>query len=388
MKPFKYILTSLAIAFSLSSMAQVPKCNMKYANYHIFIPAHLNGKPANVAFDTGASGFYIDSTYLAGSGLKFNKIGNAMIGGVGGKKLTKLIFGDVAFDIGDLHFTPSVTPIIQLKPIISDNADALMGIEDIAGKIIFIDFSHRQIGFSTQLSSSDIEGYVPIDIQLISNRIYIPITVTVDNKTTISGNILMDTGSGASLSLSSAAANKYNMKNNGEELTFIFGGVGGKSSSFFVNASRLSIGPFALNNLISECSTDTQGALAVNDNSIGLAGNKIWERFDIIIDLKIKKLYLKPNDSFSEEYSYTPPEIGFFFTDRTQTLGCWVVNGLFKGKRADKAGLMNGDEILSVDGRDVKTFSKSEQIVFSSSKQPVILNIRRGSTSMTISIGN
>lgn len=92
---------------------------------------------------------------------------------------------------------------------------------------------------------------------------------------------------------------------------------------------------------------------------IGLIGNKVWERFYVIIDLKNKRLYLKPNALFNKESNFNA--LGFTFTDRSKTLGCWVVNGLFNGSEAERAGLKGGDRILEFNGRDVKTISEVEQ---------------------------
>lgn len=92
---------------------------------------------------------------------------------------------------------------------------------------------------------------------------------------------------------------------------------------------------------------------------IGLIGNKVWERFYVIIDLKNKKLYLKPNSLFNKKCVFNTR--GFTFTDRSKTLGCWVVNGLYQGSNAEKAGLKGGDRILEVNGKDVKSISEVEQ---------------------------
>ena len=79
----------------------------------------------------------------------------------------------------------------------------------------------------------------------------------------------------------------------------------------------------------------------------------------MIIDLKGKKLYLKPNSSFNKESFFNT--LGFAFTDRSKTLGCWVVNGLYHGSDAEKAGLKGGDRIVEFNGKDVKSLSEVEQ---------------------------
>ncbi|MDD4058502.1 MAG: PDZ domain-containing protein, partial [Bacteroidales bacterium] len=133
----------------------------------------------------------------------------------------------------------------------------------------------------------------------------------------------------------------------------------GKSSSWQFRAKKSTIASFDMNDLIMEYSTDSGGALSGKSGHIGLIGNKVWERFYVIIDLRNKRLYLKPNSSFNKESNFNT--LGFTFTDRSKMLGCWVVNGLFQGSNAEKAGLKGGDRILEVNGKDVKSISEVKQ---------------------------
>ncbi|NCB98139.1 MAG: PDZ domain-containing protein, partial [Bacteroidia bacterium] len=119
-----------------------------------------------------------------------------------------------------------------------------------------------------------------------------------------------------------------------------------------------------------------------NDH-IGLIGNQVWERFYVIIDLKGKKLYLKPNSSFNKESFFN--SLGFAYTDRSKTLGCWVVNGLYHGSDAEKAGLKGGDRIVEFNGKDVKSLSEVEQEDLYKVKSTVNLKVKRGTNSVIIS---
>jgi len=105
-------------------------------------------------------------------------------------------------------------------------------------------------------------------------------------------------------------------------------------------------------------------------------GNDILERFDIIIDLTENWLYLKPNADFTKPFE--SPVLGFSYTTRSQTLGCWVVNGLYKDSNAEKAGLQTGDHITAINGRDVKEIDVSEERDYFKGLSQVTLAVRRG----------
>lgn len=379
----KHFYSTLLLAFnvlflSLQSVGQTSEMNdMVYHSRHIYLKSVLNGKSANFVFDTGADMVYVDSTFLAGSGLKFSKVGYAMLGGVGGKQQkVKMIFDDAILNLYGKEYKPKMAPVIQLKPILGDKADGLFGIQGLAGKAIIIDYANEKIGFVNQLSNADIEGFTPVDIEITSNRIYLPVAISIDENITITGKAMMDLGSGGSVSISAAVANRYKLSNIKEKfgLTYEIGGIGGKSSSWQFSAKKSTIASFDMNDLIMEYSTDSGGALSGKSDHIGLIGNKVWERFYVIIDLKNKRLYLKPNSLFNKKSVFNT--LGFTFTDRSKTLGCWVVNGLYHGSEAERAGLKGGDRILEVNGKDVKSISEFEQEAIYKTKGEVTLSVK------------
>lgn len=379
----KHFYSTLLLAFnvlflSLQSVGQTSEMNdMVYHSRHIYLKSVLNGKSANFVFDTGADMVYVDSTFLAGSGLKFSKVGYAMLGGVGGKQQkVKMIFDDAILNLYGKEYKPKMAPVIQLKPILGDKADGLFGIQGLAGKAIIIDYANEKIGFVNQLSDADIEGFTPVDIEVTSNRIYLPVAISIDENITITGKAMMDLGSGGSVSISAAVANRYKLSNIKEKfgLTYEIGGIGGKSSSWQFRAKKSTIASFDMNDLIMEYSTDSGGALSGKSDHIGLIGNKVWERFYVIIDLKNKRLYLKPNSLFNKMSVFNT--LGFTFTDRSKTLGCWVVNGLYHGSEAGRAGLKGGDRILEVNGKDVKSISEFEQEAIYKTKGEVTLSVK------------
>ena len=75
---------------------------------------------------------------------------------------------------------------------------------------------------------------------------------------------------------------------------------------------------------------------------------------------------------------------GFSFTDRSRTLGCWVVNCLYEGSNAEKAGLRQEDHITAVNGRDVKEITFEERRTLFDRISAVTLTVQRGAVSLEI----
>ena len=211
-----------------------------------------------------------------------------------------------------------------------------------------------------------------------------PLSVTVDKDRTIQGEFLMDLGSGGTISFTSAVAAKNSLQNVKPQLPYnmAVGGIGGSSSACDFRAESATVGNFKMENITVEFSQNTGGALSDREY-LGIVGNEFWERFDLIIDLPNKKLYLRPNADFNKPFD--APTRGFAYTDRSKTLGFWVVNCLYRDSNAEKAGLKNGDHILSVNGKDVKTISMDEQQTFFKNLKSVTLEIERDGAKSTVS---
>ena len=376
----RILLLAVATTFCLQIYGQGIS-DIKYYS-HIYVQSMINGQPANLAFDTGSPYTCLDSIFFAGSTYTYKKVGYATISGAGNNKQTvKIIIGELTYTAGEKEYTSKVSPIFQLKPIIGDYADGLMGISELSGKIFSIDYKNEKMAFLDKLEESETTGFTKIAIKYENSKILVPVTVTARKDITISGDALLDLGSGGSISLTSVIAKQHSLKDISPTLSFELA-HGGEASYRDFRAEKVSIGSFSFNDVIMDYSLNTGGALASN-NYIATVGNDILERFDLIIDLPGKALYLKPNQDYDKPFEC--PVKGFAYTDRSKTLGCWVVNCIIKDSNAEKAGLKNKDQILSINGRDVKTISLDEQKTFFDEINAVTLTIRRGDSTQTIS---
>lgn len=349
---------------------------------HLYLETSVNGHPARLAFDTGAPYTCIDSTYLADSKLQYKNIGRARMGGSGnGQETVPIIINELTYIVADTEYTSKVSPVIQLKSILGDQADGLLGIDNMGGKVIAINYVDELMGFWNQLG--DTTGYTSIPIRYENRRIYVPLSITIRDGNTVEGEALIDLGSGGSVTLTSAVASQHGVKEVSPQMHYSYftGGIGGAASGSDFRAKSASVGGSTLNDITMDYSDNTEGALS-NMEYIAIVGNDFWERFDMIINLQGNRLYLKPNIRFAEPFK--SPVHGFSYTDRSHTLGCWIVNCLYKDSNAEKAGLRNGDRISKINGRDVSDITLEEQKHLLDNIDSVSLTVQRGSTTVEI----
>ena len=376
------LITLIAVSLCCSHlMGQQEMSKVSYFS-HLYLETTVNGKPARLAFDTGAPYTCIDSTYLADSKLQYKNMGRAQMGGAGNTQASvRIILNELTYIVADKEYTSKISPVIQLKPILGDQADGILGIDNMGGKVIAINYVDEMMGFWNQLG--DTNGYTSIPIRYKDDCIYVPLKIAIHDDNTIEGEALMDLGSGGSVTLTSAVANQHRVKEITPQMhyTFLYGGIGGAASGSDFRAKSASVGGFTLNDITMDYSDNTEGALSDREY-IAIVGNDFWERFDMIIDLNGNRLYLRPNVKFNDPFK--SPVRGFSYTDRSHTLGCWVVNCLYNDSNAEKAGLRNGDCIKEINGRNVSDISFEEQQHFFYKIDRVTLTVLRGSETMEI----
>ena len=123
----------------LGALLHAQEHNFEFVFNHIYLNAEVNGKPARLVFDTGSSDVYLDSTWLSESGIKYARMGKAMVRGAGNEaKKTTLIFSGVNVSMNGRQYSPQMVPVIDLRAILGDTADGIFGLKDLKGKIIVI----------------------------------------------------------------------------------------------------------------------------------------------------------------------------------------------------------------------------------------------------------
>ena len=156
----------------LQGIAEAQTIDITYQDNHIYLPCQVNGKDANLVFDTGAELIYLDSTFIVSSGLTFKQVGQANIGGAGLKvKKTKIIFGEVAVAVGGKTYTPQYVPLINLRPILGADADGLFGLKEIGDKVICIDVQDGKMSFADRVTADMTDGFTRIPIEYASGRV-------------------------------------------------------------------------------------------------------------------------------------------------------------------------------------------------------------------------
>ncbi len=345
---------------------------------HLYVKGVADSCKGNFVFDTGASGLYFDTTFYSSNHFDYSKIVDAKIPGAGTTLQDIIVIRDtVDFSFGSDYYQTAFVPVLKLKPILGDFADGILGMEYFYESVLEINYENEYMRRFQSIDSVDLSNYTKIKLKKEDNRLFIPLKVQINDSITIAGNYQLDFGAGGSVTLTSSAANTFNLLNNIEKKTPYFtkyGGVGGESSMYSFRAASLQIADFVFDDVTMNFSSDTSGALASNKH-LGLLGNGIYERFNVFIDFKNNDFYIKPNSNFEKLFEFS--KLGFSYVDRNHTLNAWIVTGLYSGCNAEKQGLKIDDRIIAVNGISIHEISYESQKEFFKKLSNVILTVKR-----------
>jgi predicted aspartyl protease len=157
----------------------------------------------------------------------------------------------------------------------------------------FFDKKNIEISFSKQYireltNTPYLSGYDSVKIFVENGLIKVPVAVTIQGKE-IKEFVLMDTGSNGDVVFNNHIVSKYNIKSD----SAYFGksrGANGSNAGFSFPADTIKIGK----NFVTEGHYVAFSLGSGNYPFSGLIGNKFFENFDIVLDLKNYYLYLKP----------------------------------------------------------------------------------------------
>lgn len=335
-----------------------------YLHLDVKVEDKVNG---NFVFDTGASGMILDSLFCKNNGLDF-KTEDIVISGIGNStKMAQLITDTAHYEIGNKGSFSDVSLILNLKSMIGKKIDGISSIQTFAQRPYKIDYVSQKIVFI-----DSVDGYEALNAQFEDNKIYLPLSVTLENGKKIQGRFLLDTGSDQTVLNTNAfmTAGIYDTAN--KKKFFARGGVGGDSNGYFLPVTAVDLGRFKIENFIATISTDSLGSLA-DSNYMGIIGNDLLDDFHIIFDHQKKEIWVKPNKNFNKNKRELFRSISFF--DRTKS---WVVAGIVEDTEAYRKGIRMNDEIIEVNNVEVEKIDLDKFVGKLKPNDHIHLKIKRG----------
>lgn len=329
-------------------VAHVP---FDYRARHVWLKASVNGGPLeDFIYDTGASVTVIDSAYAAKIGLKSTGQMQAQgAGSAGGASFASLDKLRIQGADGDgVELANSKVAVLSVNPVLAPffwkDCAGIIGFDAIVQFVNEVDFDGKELTLFDPKTFAYSGKGAELDMTLAGT---VPVVkVKVDGE--YEGAARLDIGSGSTLDLHTPFVKQHDLiAKHPKALTVMGGGFGGTFESRFARMKSLEIGPYKVDEPLIGLSTIDVGALASEDYA-GNLGNRLLERFKVTLDYDRRKIWLEPGAKYGEREGFS--RFGAQLTKHGDTM---VIGQMLAKSPAAEAGLREGDEVLSVDGRAV-----------------------------------
>lgn len=319
----------------------------KLLNNHIYVEASINHKPPlEFVFDTGATDI-LD----VGAAHRFDiPIQGALPGSGFGDKIEDFGFAKVkSVSLGGLTLPDQVFGTMnssEWMAVEGVNSAGLLGYEFVKRAVLSVDYARRTLTFIKQTAFQPPKGAVAIPFTFSA---HIPmVSGALDG---FPGEFDIDTGSRGALTVMAPFASAHGLidKYHATHSATVGYGVGGPSKALLARGGVLTLGSVTIHAPVAEITTDKGGAAAAA-RTAGNIGGDLLKRFTLTLDYAHQTLWLQPNALAAT------PEV----FDRS---GLWIsrakgggieIADVATGSAAAAAGLVVGNDIVSIDGRPAR----------------------------------
>ena len=359
--------------FELAAGKTATTVPFELINNHIYIDATLNGQgPFHLLCDTGGANI-ITPEVAAKLGLE---LAGALQGrGVGEKsedisltKIGTLQIGDAT--LSDQLF--AVFPLASLAKVEGTPCDGLVGYEVFKRFVVRVDYEHSKLTLTLPSAFAyDGDG---VAVPFVFNGHIPQVDGAIDG---IPGKMDIDTGSRASLDLLAPFVATHDLEAHYApkfEATTGYG-VGGPARSLVTRAGVLELGGVAVKNVVTELTTQTQGAFT-DPYVAGNVGGGVLKRFNIVFDYDRQQIIFERNANDAKPDTYDRSGMWINLSD-----GGFEVMDVVPGGPAAEAGMKVGDEITAIDGTPTTAMSLPATRVLLKTEAPgtkLRLSVRSG----------
>lgn len=315
----------------------------KYLGGIIIIQAQLQPykDTLNFVLDTGSGGISLDS--ITCNRLQvLNRLTDTFLTGVGGRKQLRFSFNNTlsfpGLKVDSLNF--HINDYSLLSDLYNVKIDGVIGYSLLKRFVVLVDYENAVV----KLYSKGNYNY-PENGYLIKDTIrYIPETnALVEDERVILGRFYFDSGADMELLLSKDLIDDVSFFNaQKKKLPVNVEGAIGQQNMKVAVMKRFKLGPYKFKK-VPVYFFDDNGLIFKTPKPIGLIGNGIIKKFNLILNYGQGEIFLQPNRLFNESFDYAYTGLNLRYReDRVE------VNDVAEDSPAAKAGLQAGDELIGI----------------------------------------
>ena len=237
---------------------------------------------------------------------------------------------------------------LRLDELTGVQIDGILGGTFFHGLVLEINYEKNKLILHNpdNFGKKFIKGFTEFDLEINHHKPYIIASTSVVKSRSAKVKLLIDTGAALTYLIHTNTDSLLSMPEN-----IISGnlgqGLGGIVEGYVGKCDNLELDKFKFENIITNFQ-DVDSFWLENKklNRNGILGNILLSRFHVILDYTRRKLYLKANKSYTDEFRYDKSGLLIFAFGKD--LNDFYVKDVIPGSPADLAGLQTGDIIKKI----------------------------------------
>jgi hypothetical protein len=335
--------------FTAGPIARVP---FQVRSHHVVARGAVNGDSAWIVIDSGAAGSVMDSDLANRLGL--HAVGEAEALGAGGAVNTYQ-YGDVTVGLPGLEIHQdemTALPLADLAVRGGHPMDLILGYELFENNVVVFDYAAGVMEVYDRSRALPPSRGVEVPLTFAENHPYVEGEITLPGGKKLAGRFVIDSGSSMALMVSASGESRDRVIATFPRTLDSFGrGVGGELHNAVGRAESFRLGTLTIDRPIVVVPALTGGRISA-PGTIGNIGGQILSRFRVTFDYVKGVVRFEPNARSREPY-----ETDMSGAAITMETGGFTVRRVANDSPAAEVGLLEGDVVLSVDGRAASTLS-------------------------------
>lgn len=243
---------------------------------------------------------------------------------------------------------------LELRNYLGTDVHGILGYELFSRFIVEVDYERKLLTLYSPERFSKKRKFRTLPIRVEDTKPYTTIPVVLQDGTILKAKLLMDSGASHALLLDPTSDERIKIPDNVVS-SLIGRGLGGEITGKVGRIKSLTLGGYHIERVIANFPdpnsyTDSLKGGAIFRN--GTLGGEIMSRFTVIFNFPKEEVYLKKNASYKKPFHYNLS--GITVKAKGSGLNVFEISQVREASVADKAGVAEGDIILSVNGIDTK----------------------------------
>ena len=346
------------LGFALEPGRKKARIPIEINNNLVVIPVVVNGQlPLKFILDTGVrTAILTEKIFSDILNLQYSR--KYSVGAPGGKRTVEaFVTNNVTLDLppgvhGEGHALLVLEEdYLELRNYLGVDVHGILGYELFSRFIVSINYERKELILTRPDRFKPRGQFITLPITIEDTKPYIVTNVVMNDTTTASVKLLIDSGASHGLILEPDSDEKLAVPPT--HISSIIGrGLGGVITGQIGRIKALELGKYEVENVIANFPDPNSYMDTLKTSRVvarnGAIGGEILSRFRVVFNFPHEKMYIKKNPAFRKKFYYNMS--GITLKAIGSGLKRFEITNVRVNSPAERAGLLEGDHVLSING--------------------------------------